>query len=354
MKRILATALVILGSLSLIQAQNIMNIYQSNGTVIRIPLSSIDSITYTINPPAKPTVSTAAVRNISQTGAATGGYVSKDGGAAVTQRGVCYGTSPAPTIAGSKTSNGSDTGVFNSTLTGLTANTTYYIRAYATNSIGTAYGNEVSFKTSAAGIVSNPGAGVVFAGYNYPSVVLGNGQEWLARNLQNVVFANGDTIPNVKADADWFALTTPGWVHYNNDTALQQMYGKLYNWYAITDSRNVCPKGWHVPTKAEWTKLTDYLGNESVAGGKMKATGTSRWQSPNTDATNESGFAGLPGGARSPDGFFSTLRDYGYWWSATASGSTDAWLLNLAYNSGTSYLYADNKGNAYSVRCIKD
>ena len=205
------------------------------------------------------------------------------------------------------------------------------------------------------GIVSNPGAGVTFGGYTYATVVLGNGQEWLAENLRTTTYANGDPIPNVTAGDHWSAISTGAWAHYVNNASYEDPYGKLYNWYAVADPRNVCPTNWHVPTDAEWTVLTDYLGGESVAGGKMKSTGTQYWASPNTGATNESGFSGLPGGGRSDSvGPFYILGSYGNWWSASESGAGDAWGRDLGSNSAGISRGSYYEGDGLSVRCLRD
>ena len=127
----------------------------------------------------------------------------------------------------------------------------------------------------------------------YKTIVIGT-QEWMAENLKTTVYRNGNAIDNIIDNTQWIGLTTGAWASYNNDSQYDCPYGKLYNWFAVADPRHVCPTGWHEPTDAEWTTLTDYLGGEEVAGGKMKSAGTQYWIGPNTDATNESGFSGLP------------------------------------------------------------
>jgi uncharacterized protein (TIGR02145 family) len=364
-------ALMVMSAFGL-QAQTIMNIHQSNGTVLQIPLNTIDSITYTIpNPGNLATITTTAATSITGSTAVSGGNVSNDGGTLVTQRGICYSTSPSPTTANTTIISGSGVGSFTSNFTGLTASTTYYVRAYATNSAGTAYGNEVSFSTS-VGIVSNPGTGVTFDGYTYASVILGNGQEWTAENLKTTVYANGDPIPNITDNAQWQALTTGAWANYDNTPLNAIQYGKLYNWYAINDSRNVCPSGWHVPTNSEWNILIGYLdpnflsgttnGVQSLlAGGSMKSTGTAypSWNSPNYGATNESGFSGLPGSYRNADGTSPNnigygIGGWGYFWSSTNNSSLTASARSL--HSGNSYVYVhqDEKRRGMSVRCLRD
>jgi uncharacterized protein (TIGR02145 family) len=348
---------MLLMSTLVVQSQTIMNIHQSNGTVLQIPLNTIDSITYTIpNPGNLATLTTLPAVNITDIAATSGGNITNNGGSLITQRGVCYSTSLSPTTANTTIISGSGTGSFTSNLTSLTASTTYYVRAYATNSAGTAYGNELSFTTNAGGggIVTNPGAGVTFNGYTYTSIVLGNGQEWMAENLRTTAYANGDPIPNVTDANQWQNLTTGAWAHYNNDSQYENPYGKLYNWYTVADSRNLCPTGWHVPSDAEWTVLSDYLGGESVAGGKMKSTDTQYWGSINTDATNESGFSGLPGGYHDSSGTFHYIGSIGDWWSSTEYGTSTAWHRFLGSNDGSVSRSANDKANGFSVRCLRD
>jgi uncharacterized protein (TIGR02145 family) len=363
-------ALTVMSAFGL-QAQTIMNIHQSNGTVLQIPLNTIDSITYTIpNPGNLATLTTTAVNAIAETSAISGGNISNDGGTLITQRGVCYNTSPSPTTANTTIISGSGTGSFTSNLTGLTTSTTYYVRAYATNSAGTAYGNEVSFTTTAGGgggIVTNPGAGVTFDGYTYSSIVLGNGQEWMAENLRTTTYANGDPIPNVTDATQWGTLTSGAWVHYNDDGfQYENPYGKLYNWYVVADSRNVCPNGWHVPSDAEWSTFIDYLdpnadggNNTNTAGDKMKSTGTQYWKSPNSSATNESGFSGHPGGYRNgydanyPTGAFYNVGFSGSWWSSTETNG-GAWSRSLGYSNGHVFKGGKIKTAGNSVRCLRD
>jgi uncharacterized protein (TIGR02145 family) len=357
-----------------LKAQTIMNIHQSNGTVLQIPINTIDSITYTINNPGNlATITTTAVSNITGTTAVSGGNITNNGGSLVTQRGVCYSTSANPTTANSTIISGSGIGSFTSNLTGLTSNTTYYVRAYAINSAGTAYGNQVSFTTTSggSGIVSNPGPGVTYNGYNYPTIILGNGQEWMAHNLRTTQYSDGTTIPLVTDSIQWAAnwnnsTTLPMMCWYNNDQATYTAnnFGALYNWYAVNPltngNKNVCPAGWHVPTDAEWTTFINYLdtnagggNNTNIAGGKMKSTGTQYWVSPNADATNESGFSGLPGGLRSANGTFTIVGRNGNWWSSSVNAYS-AWYRYLNYSVGSVYRFSGSKTTGLSVRCLRD
>jgi uncharacterized protein (TIGR02145 family) len=196
----------------------------------------------------------------------------------------------------------------------------------------------------------------------YKTIVIGS-QEWMAENLKTSIYRNGNAIANVTDGVQWNNLTTGAWCHYENDSQYDCPYGKLYNWYAVVDPRNVCPTGWHVPTDEEWSTLINYLdpdanggiNSSNVAGGKMKSTGTQYWQVSNTDATNESGFSGLPAGGRGPfDGTFGSLGYYVNWWSSTEAGSTDAYVRRLSYDFGDAYRSFSRKDYGISVRCLRD
>ena len=149
-----------------------------------------------------------------------------------------------------------------------------------------------------------------------PSVTIGP-QVWTDKNLDVTTYLDGTVIPQVTDANAWAGLTTGAWCYNGNDVANGAIYGKLYNWYAVNDVRGLAPQGWHIPTDAEWATLSTLLGGSAAAGGKMKTTGTTRWNTPNTNATNESGFAGLPGGYLDYNGPFSNVGSLGGWWSAT-------------------------------------
>ena len=198
-----------------------------------------------------------------------------------------------------------------------------------------------------------------------PSVTICT-QTWMLKNLDVTTYSDGTPIPQVTDPTAWASLTTGAWCYYNNDAANGTTYGKLYNWYAaagIYDAaslanpalrKNLAPTGYHVPTDAEWTTLTTCLGGESIAGGKMKETGTAHWISPNTDATNSSGFTGLPGGYRNLNGTFYTIGNSGFWWSSSELYSTFAWYRYLNYSNGSASRNNSNERNGYSVRCLRD
>jgi uncharacterized protein (TIGR02145 family) len=312
--------------------------------------------------PVLPTIITSPVGNIGYVSATSGGYISDDGGAEITARGIVWNTSPYPTTANYSISDstGSGTGNFTCNLTGLTPNSTYYVRSYAINSAGTAYGDQQTF--SATGIiVSNPGAGVTYNGYTYSSVVLGNGQEWMSENLQTGYYRNGEPIQLVLSSDYWYN-GEPHYSYSGYDPTNNDIYGKLYNFKVVTDPRQLCPTGWHVPTNDEWTTLTDYLGGEAEAGDKMKTTnGWNDYQGQSGNGTNESGFSGLPGGVIYPNNSTGT-GSVGQWWSASFyidNNTSYAWARGLS-NANTNANQPINQipshwyGSGFSVRCLKD
>jgi uncharacterized protein (TIGR02145 family) len=187
----------------------------------------------------------------------------------------------------------------------------------------------------------------------YSTVNIGD-QVWMADNLKVTKYRNGDTLPGISNAEEWKNLSAGAYCYYNNDTNNIAAYGRLYNWYAVSDNRNIAPEGWHIPTEEEIIALTDFLAGDTIAAGKMKDTGSRYWINPNTGATNESGFSARPGGYRFDDGRYYTLRSNGYWWSATRSYEMYAWTPRLYFG------FADVKREPYyekygfAVRCIKD
>ena len=211
--------------------------------------------------------------------------------------------------------------------------------------------------------IGKPGPNIKdIEGNSYKTVYIGT-QQWMAENLKVTKYNDGTDIPNLTDNAQWLNNTTGAWAYYNNDISNNAIYGKLYNWYAISPTtngnKNICPSGWHVPTDAEWTVLTDYLGFEPSAGGKMKeegiiGVGSCTWNSPNTNATNTSLFTGLPGGARGEFDGYTNVNDVGYWWSSTEYYSDNATVRYLSNNSGYVASIDPSKKSGFSVRCVKD
>ena len=295
-----------------------------------------------------PTLATATITVITQTTAECGGTITSDGGATVTARGVCWSTNQAPTVADNRTTDGTGAGSFTSSITGLTGNTSYHVRAYATNSVGTGYGSALLFTTEASmtSTVMDIDSNV------YQTIKIGN-QWWMAENLKVTHYRNGVAIPNVTDGNVWGGLTTGAYCSSFNDNMRVATYGRLYNWFAVSDSRNIAPAGWHVATDAEWQTLIDYLGGGAVAGGKMKEIGTTHWISPNA-GTNESGFSALPGGFRTSLGYFGSLGYWAIFWSSTWYDSDQAWYRELLYDYPNALREYGPKGEGASVRCVKN
>jgi uncharacterized protein (TIGR02145 family) len=197
----------------------------------------------------------------------------------------------------------------------------------------------------------------------YKTIVIGT-QEWMAENLKTSIYRNGDPIANL-SDIDWATSTIGSWRYYNNDSQPECPYGKLYNWYAVGDSRNVCPTGWHVPSDTEWSDLIGFLDSnyESnayqtsqsiIAGYKLKSTGSQYWTSPNQSVTNESGFSGLPGGVIFGNTQSYSASDRGFWWSSTDGGNYGPWCRLLFYNGGGVSRLTNPKQDGFSIRCLRD
>jgi uncharacterized protein (TIGR02145 family) len=190
---------------------------------------------------------------------------------------------------------------------------------------------------------------------NYPTVSIGT-QTWMTENLKTMKYRNGDLIgttsPYDKEISGEIAPTYQ-WAYAGNESNVAT-YGRLYTWYAVTDSRNVCPTGWHVPNDYDWTTLTTYLGGVNIAGGKLKETGTTHWTTPNAGATNETGFTALPGGLRSYNGAYTFVGSNGFWWSSTEYLSTNALDRDMDYRFAGFFWNYNLKPYGFSVRCLKD
>ena len=201
--------------------------------------------------------------------------------------------------------------------------------------------------TSTSGTVTDVDGNV------YHTVTIGT-QVWMVENLQTTRFNDGSAIPLITDSVAWINALTPGYCWYNNDPlAVKNPYGALYNWFAVNTGK-LCPPGWHVPTDADWEILINTLGGDSIAGGKMKESGTTHWKSPNIGATNISGFTALPGGARALYGGFYNLTEDGYWWSATETYQWSAPAIILMNEEKALFPFTYDAYMGLSIRCLKD
>jgi uncharacterized protein (TIGR02145 family) len=295
-----------------------------------------------------PSVITIPMTDLTLTTGKIGGFVTSDGGTQILGRGVCWSTKETPTISdNNKTDTYNTLGSFSIFATDLLSDQRYYYRAFAVNKKGVGYGELLSF-TSYLGIASDIDGNV------YNTIRIGS-QIWMAQNLKARRFRNGDIIPNTIGNDQWANTISAAYCNFNNDESLGDIFGRLYNSYAIVDSRNIAPQGWHIPEEKEWQTLFSYLGGDTVAGGKMKERGTQSWSEPNTGATNESNFTALPGGYRSfYDGSFYGFRYVGFWWSTTKWINTEYFVYSLEHESKKIYELAWEINDGLSIRCLKD
>ena len=296
-----------------------------------------------------PTVSTKAISDITTNSAISGGNVTSTGEAAITQRGICWSTSPNPTISlSTKTTEDGTTGEFSSTMTELESSTDYYVRAYATNSYGTAYGDTVKFTT--AEIVGPP---TDKDGNVYTTITIGT-QTWMVENLKTTKYNDGTPIAN---PSDWSALESGAYCWYFDDIYNKNSYGALYNWHAV-NSGKLAPKGWRVATEADWNTLIQFLGGEAVAGEKMKDLNTnSFWDVDSNPASNSSGFKALGSGSRKGNEFYDNGKSAIWWTNTISTEITDppsAQTKSVYYKSDAVSSFAEDQKYGFSVRCIKN
>jgi len=295
-----------------------------------------------------PILTTAVVTAVSDSVATCGGTIQNNGGKEVISRGVCWSTTKNPTLKNVYTIDGKGDGFFISTLQNLLPDVTYYLRAYATNAIGTGYGAERSFMVSKILIKDVDG--------NLYHVINIGSQAWLAENLQTTRLMDSTAIALVVDNSQWSSakLVTSAYCWYgNNEQDNRYLYGALYNWYAV-GSGKLCPKGWKVPTDADWTVLSDYLGGSTLAGGKLKESSTNFWKKPNTGATNDYYFSAMPGGWRSPTGLYDNIGSFGYWWSSTTPQVNVANYRHIYYGNTSMTKGVVDQSYGLSVRCIKN
>jgi uncharacterized protein (TIGR02145 family) len=300
---------------------------------------------------AVPELTTAEISGIALNIAVSGGNISSDGGAPVTTRGVCWSTEPDPDINDPFVSGGTGTGSFTCEIKGLSPGSRYYVRAFAQNKGGIAYGNQIIFNTNIADADGN----------QYRTVTIGT-QVWMAENLRTTKLNDNSPLPNVTVNAEWISFTAPAYCWYNNDIVNESVYGALYNWYTAK-AASVCPSGWHVPTDEEFATLEQYLGipadqlftwgwRGTDQGTKLKDT--TGWDTGG-NGTNESGFSALPGGYRyGATGEFFLLTSITYWWSSTEHDADRGWYRRLDTSNGGTYRASTSKKGGKYIRCLKN
>jgi len=316
-----------------------------------------------------PVLTTTAISSITTISAISGGTITFDGGSSITGRGVCWSTKAKPTIADSKTNDSIGTGSFTSSIAGLQEGTIYYVRAYATNSLGTAYGNEVRFTPLN---VFNPnfnyGSVNDIDGNVYKTIKIGT-QTWMAENLRTTKYNDGTAIPAITDNTTaWGNLSTPAYCWYDNDADIyKNTYGALYNWYAVHTGK-LAPTGWHVPTDSEWKILESYLiANGYNYDGSTSGNYCAKSLASNTNwavfiaagavgndlsKNNRTGFSAQPAGFRDNDA--DGLGQFTYWWSSTEDNPNDAINRHLNFYGDNLHPGYSGKSRGNSVRCVKD
>ncbi len=297
-----------------------------------------------------PITATNSATFIKSTSFTLNGAVLFDGGEQVSEYGFCYSKNAIPQITDDKlVSNNYSSGTFYAEIDSLSKETEYNVRAYSINKNGISYGNVIKVKT----LLTDPETVKDIDGNEYSIVTIGT-QKWFGENLKTTRLNDSTAIPLVTDASVWSYSTTPGYCFYNNDYTNFNTYGAMYNWYAV-NSGKLAPYGWHVASDAEWTTLTNYLGGNNNAGGKIKEAGTSHWLAPNTGATNESGFTALPGGGRgNGNGSFFQIKDGGFWWTSTPQTDYYTYFRSLSYSSTSVGRSGSGKENGLYVRCIKN
>ena len=320
-----------------------------------------------------PILMTQIVSFVTANSAKSGGIISSDGGFPITAKGLCWSLSSGPTVLDQKTNDGTGNSNFNSVIIGLQINTIYYIRAYAINSIGIAYGKELTFRTYTGSVTD-------IDGNVYNTVKIGT-QLWMAENLKSTRYADGSSIPLVNTRLTWASLTAMSKAYcWSDDNMINKdLYGGLYTWAASTNGavssntnpsgvQGACPTDWHLPSNAEWTVLTDYLTNNGYgyqgSGNDIakSMSATTRWNifstagTPGNDqeSNNNSCFTALPGGYRDRDGTSCCIGVVCIWWSSTENRTFDAYFWKLKGYDSNVATDSFSMEEGYSVRCVRN
>lgn len=329
-----------------------------------------NEVSFTTGLPVAPSLTTKAVSSLAVSSFTSGGAITSNGGALITSRGLCWNSTHNPTITNNKTTESTNDNSFISSVTGLIPNSTYYVRAYASNDAGTSYGNELTVYTYALTDIEGNG---------YHSITIGT-QTWMRENLRVTKYSNGDPIgTTTPVGKDVSMETNPKyqWA-YNGDEANAAIYGRLYTWFTLNDSRNMCPSGWHVATQTDWGVMTDWLiangynydgGTAYEAYNKLgiSLSDTVLWTFSNVsgsignsdypDLRNKTGFSALPAGTRKLTGQFLGLGSTTSWWTSTEDMFSPEWAWSGVMNYNGTYVILNGhikQENADPVRCVKN
>ena len=319
--------------------------------------------------PGLASIALTEITNITQLTAVADIYIISDGDNEITESGIVYSRNPDPTTTDNKVSSASGSGAFLVNIPKLRPGQIYYVRAYAINSLGAAYSDQIVFST----ITYDYHASITDSdGNEYQTVLIGS-QEWMTENLKTTKYRNGEEIPVFTNAEDWTGAISGAYSYHSNDDNLKNAYGLLYNWYTIADERGLCPTGWHIATDADWTELTNYLsantdlGGSSLAislkscrqinsplGGNCATTEHPRWNDYAQYGTNNFKFSALPGGNRSSDGIYHGLGQYSHWWTSTAVDEDRAYSRAIFGVSDHIGNPTYSKKNGLYIRCVKD
>jgi uncharacterized protein (TIGR02145 family) len=317
-----------------------------------------------------PEIISMGVSRITQITVESGGEVIDDGGCFLTARGVCWSNEPLPTISDNHTTDGSGWSDFSSKLSGLLPDTRYYLRAYATNTLGTAYGNEIEFQTLGFNTPC-PEAPVLedIEGNIYNTVMIGE-QCWMKENLKTTIYLNGSPIEYQGETKEGASNNYGSYCWFNDEIIWREKYGALYNWNAVNNANGLCPDGWRVPDKDDWKVLSSFVTGGSIAGGdQLKSCRQvnsplggecSTEVHPRWDAhgiyfgVDKYGFSGVPGGTKQFGTFFYQLGQYGYWWSSSQYSINNAWGYKIGYHYSSIGGINTDKKCYFSVRCIRN
>jgi len=272
--------------------------------------------------------------------ATNGGYA--------TENGICWSTSPSPTIENDTILDTYHYSSGNYQIRGLKANTEYFLRVYAINKGGIAYSKQKTIKTLNNVVYRSL---VDICGNSYKTATIGS-QEWMSENLRTLKYNDGTSIPNVTGPM-WYFLTTGAQCTYNNTSNADTIktYGIFYNWYAV-NTKKLCPVGWHVPTDSNWMELANFLGGDALAAPKLKEPGEKHWFN-NTETTYISGFNAIPAGYRDYE-ISNMIGGQSNMWTSTEDDNNGAWNYQLNSNNSLIGIRYNYKGSGLSVRCLKD